>query len=300
MRQASPHLPIVYCALLGYLCTWLWKVRGFFFSLIALAALLVFGKLPAQEQFWTALLATSLAFSWLLLLLGIQEIESVFTFKGTALQAAEEMAQSASRELDELRRLLSAEHLEMDAKMKRMNVQLEEVQSIRVSEAKEKASWHEKYLQLSAEIANYQRKERAFQQALEDAQAALLKLKYAEKPPQSSIIPMEEEADPLHVEKQHALLREQFEEKSAVLHQTRKESFQLESQLLTLRKEQVERSLEPSSETSALIAQLQKLELEREHLEQEIAALHLLVAELFKTKKAPRKRKGQAVEQELF
>ena len=96
---------------------------------------------------------------------------------------------------------------------------------------------------------------------------------------------------------QHVQLREQFEEKSEVLHQARKELFALESVYLTLKNEIAERACTPLEEHSVLARCLEQLQ----RGEEQILALEEILSAVFSEKKssAPRKHKAKK-ELDLF
>lgn len=96
---------------------------------------------------------------------------------------------------------------------------------------------------------------------------------------------------------QHAQLREQFEEKSEVLHQTRKELFDLESAYLTLKNEIAERACTPVEEHEILTECLKCIQ----EKEEQIVALEEILSTVLAEKKpsAPRKRKTKK-ELDLF
>lgn len=161
---------------------------------------------------------------------------------------------------------------------------------------------------MTQEIQGYQRKEKAFQVALEDAQAQILKYKYAESakpaPVVNPIVPqecalekMEPQLEMRQLEHQHALLKEQFEEKGEALSKARKELFLLESQLAVLQKESEEKMAEVSAEELAFQMQFQALTDECQDLEAQVAAMEEIITGLLVTKKAPakpRKAKSKA------
>ena len=91
---------------------------------------------------------------------------------------------------------------------------------------------------------------------------------------------------------QFALLREQFEEKSQILDQTRKELFKVENDYLALQKAFEEKTLEPSEEILAVLNDLQVLEKECAQKEEVIASLQDFVSSLLSPKKrSPRSSK---------
>ena len=81
-----------------------------------------------------------------------------------------------------------------------------------------------------------------------------------------------------HVGELYKQLRGQFEEKCQVLHATRMELFHKEGEILVIRKEAAEHTLEPSIADIALQGQLLALELEKDSLEKEVKTLQELVS----------------------
>jgi chromosome segregation ATPase len=89
-------------------------------------------------------------------------------------------------------------------------------------------------------------------------------------------------------------LREQFDEKSETLHQTRKELFEVEGKLITLQKESEQKIFDFPPDEFSLFEQFKEIEEERDHLESEIKDLQDLVSVLLLRKKASKNRKSKA------
>ena len=86
-------------------------------------------------------------------------------------------------------------------------------------------------------------------------------------------------------------IKQQFQEKTEVLSQTRKDLFALETAYLTLQKQQQEQALDLNPNETALIAQLQALEEERREQEIQIEHMQAIIVELLGKKPAPRAKK---------
>lgn len=97
------------------------------------------------------------------------------------------------------------------------------------------------------------------------------------------------------VEHHYKQLREQFDEKSAVLDETRRQLFFVENQLLALQKAQEEQAVEENPELRSLFSYISALEKDRLDQELEIDALQSLLAS---EKPKPRVRKKKAVAKE--
>lgn len=99
------------------------------------------------------------------------------------------------------------------------------------------------------------------------------------------------EPDPLYLQ-----LKKQFEEKSTVLHNTRKELFYTENALLALQKECALQELEPHPIEQLLIQQLAISLMMCETLELEINELHQVIAKLIIPKKVAKPKKQELLQ----
>jgi hypothetical protein len=95
-------------------------------------------------------------------------------------------------------------------------------------------------------------------------------------------------------------LRLQFEEKSEILHETRKSLFLVENEFLALQRENQESFFTDSAEEIALMHQLSETENTCAALEAEIATLHSVVATLIAPKKTPKRKKEELLQTSLF
>ena len=96
-----------------------------------------------------------------------------------------------------------------------------------------------------------------------------------------------EEVGKEETEHKYKQLRVQFEEKSQVLHQTRRELFFRENELLVLQYEMEENNIDERSEERDLIGYVAQLENECLDLEEQIVSLEEIVSGLLVNKKAP-------------
>lgn len=191
-----------------------------------------------------------------------------------ASKRAEEM-RAHSKEREALQQELAAVFVEREKSAQRM-ADLEE--AIAVSLAKEAD------LQLLLAAQQYHRvsREVALQEEDSDEKMCLEQLQY-----------------------QHALLREQFEEKSDVLHRTRRELFLLETELFSLQKQ---RELEACEELHVeTYEQVGKMSHELDALEAHAARLQELISSLVVEEKSeekkmrkPRKTKAKKEEEQGF
>ncbi len=271
-KCAPVFAPLILIAIAGYAANLIWKKRGFFISLGLLIAASIYSIRSGIDPFWSSVFSASIAVSWLLIFLGKQE---------------------ADEAIRELQASLSEEIRENIAERERLNrLYAQTKHSLEISE-KERGKIKERCETLSQDVCAYQRKEAAFQHAIEDAQAQLLKSQ------QTNIIP-QEEPDPEEKELQHqySLLREQFEEKSQALDIARKEAFRLENELMALQKTQEEKGVEIGEEELSLMRDLQKLEEERFDLESQVASLQEFISTLLAPKKKTTRSRKTAENQE--
>lgn len=103
------------------------------------------------------------------------------------------------------------------------------------------------------------------------------------------------DAAPLGVELQFKQLQQQFQEKSQVLHQTRKELFSVEGRYSAYQKQYELEALDDNPLHVALIAQLKEIEQECKELEAEVDTLHELISKLLTQKRTTKKKKSSAI-----
>jgi hypothetical protein len=301
LKCAQNLWPLLLAATLGCVLTWGWKKSGLILSFLLLSCALVV-SIRGGELFWPVVFSISVALSWLLLFLGHKEALSLIAMREETTASLKEMNAEALKHVARLEAAVSRSQMEMVSSLEELKGQLHAAQSHLSSvhsqleqEEKEKTSWQQRHEQLIVEISSYQRKEKAFQHALEDAQNQLLKQKYAEQEE-----PVEEKSLQV-LQAQYALLKEQFEEKSEIVHQIRKALFSMESQYLTLQKENEEKACGFFPEDAALMDYILKMQEQCEELESEVYALQALVSiSLSPAKKtsAPRKQKNKKEAQE--
>lgn len=295
-KCAPFFLPLLLTAFIGYAANLIWKKRSFYFFLMVLAAVSIYTICSGVDSFWTLLLSMSIALSWLLIFLGRQESDAMMLNREEKIKSLEKSRTLLEKQLREVKASLSEENKENIFEKQRLNhlyqqavLDLTQVkQSLQVSE-KEREKLDGKCEVLSQDIFACQRKEIAFQRALDDAQSQLLKLKNQQLVVSTSVV-SQEEINPQEkiqleqVQRQLALLREQFDEKSEALDKARKELFQVENELLALQKTQEEVNLETPDDFQ-LLNDLKNLEDERSDLEVQISNLQELISVLLSPKK---------------
>jgi hypothetical protein len=91
-KYAHSFWPFLLTAFAGYAANFLWKKRGFYFSLLGLATVSIFSIQWEVDLLWSSLLATSIALSWLLIFLGRQESEAFVLSREEKIKVLEENA----------------------------------------------------------------------------------------------------------------------------------------------------------------------------------------------------------------
>jgi DNA repair exonuclease SbcCD ATPase subunit len=111
-------------------------------------------------------------------------------------------------------------------------------------------------------------------------------------PPAAPVAPVVIEVPVLEkdaeLERMHQQLRQQFEEKSEVLHETRKELFHVENQLLALQREAAQQAQDLPPSEAALIAHLQDLERECQDLQTQVDTLQEIISGFLPKKRTPK------------
>ena len=116
---------------------------------------------------------------------------------------------------------------------------------------------------------------------------------------QSAVPPKEKVSHPQLVA-QCEQFRKQFEEKSAILNETRKELFHLENHFLALQKERELKALEMSEMEGSYFSHLNELDKENAELETQVTVLEELIAQVVAPKKrTPRTKKNQKTSAEI-
>jgi hypothetical protein len=285
----APHyLPLTITAFLGYATIRLFAKTGLVLSCIALGCVWIFHLRLSSEYFWAATLSGSILCAWLLIYFGDQD-------KKLAAEKTENLIKTLEDQIQELKKSLRLEKDlakiadQSQAKAADLERRLsEEIKDLTKLSDQNQAKATELEKRLSEEVL-------AREQKTIEVQALLEQLNNA---------PPAVEAEEIRYS--HALLREQFEEKSQILDETRKELFQVENAYLALQKAWDEKQWEPSEEYPTFVSSLKKAEEEALQLKEHIDLLEGLVSTLLLPKKrssprkAPRKPTKQKVSPELF
>ncbi len=277
-KSAPSFWPLLITAFIGYSACIGWKKRGLYFSLALLLAATFFTISRGAASFWTSMLSLSIGCSWLLILLGKQEMDE-FCEESEALK---ERCQKFAEQLQQAGKLHAEENKEKAYLSRHLAAT---AQALEDSE-KEKGQLNQRNQELAGQISEYQRQQIALQHALEDAQVQLSHLKNQQNP---AVVDQEEDPEEKlqlsQVQRQLALLREQFEEKSDTLDNARKELFHLENAFLAQQRAQEEKALEAAEENLILVNDLNQLEEECRDLETQVQNLQEIITVLQTPKK---------------
>lgn len=278
-KSAPSFWPLLMTAFIGYSACIGWKKRGLYFSLALLLAATFFTISRGAAGFWTSMLSLSIGCSWLLILLGKQEMD----------QFCEEAARLKERcqKLEEQLLQAAKLHAEKNKEKEHLNRHYTATAQALEDSEREKGQLNQRSRELAEQISEYQRQQTALQHALEDAQAQLSHLKDQQNP---TVVKQEEDPEEQlqlsQVQRQLALLREQFEEKSETLDKARKELFHMENAFLAQQRTQEEKALEAAEENLILVKDLNQLEEERRDLETQVQNLQEIITVL----QIPKKR----------
>lgn len=292
--KAAPHYwPLTLTAFLGYAAIKVWEKKGLFLATAALCCICILTLRSSQEHFWVAILSGSIFSAWLLIYLGDQERKAIADERENQVNALVQEQKNLQQQIKEMKRSLSAEREKISALSQTHEKQLTELTH----------HAHQQHSVLSEEVAAHQQKAANHEQALGSAmeQIAQLQQQLAQRPaPQVEMEESQEEK--LQIEQiryQHALLREQFEEKSELLSQTRKELFQVENEYLSLQKAWEEKQWEAPEEFSAYVHDLKRAEEQTLEMQNQVDVLQEVISSLLLSKKRspPRKTTRKSIKQ---
>lgn len=185
--------PFVLLSSIGLLASSLFKRPGFYLSLASLLTLVAFHYKILIEQPWCALFLTTTVLSWGIVLLGQEEI---FQWVGSEGQKKEDLELSVRH----LQEMVSLAHVQVEKEPRSSSHEFKAALASRNAAVENQNRAYEEIEKLrqrldalNEEISGYQRKEKAFQVALDDAQAQVIKYKYAEPLKSQAVVNMKEE-----------------------------------------------------------------------------------------------------------
>ncbi len=246
---------LFFVSVFGFMLTFYWETKGFLCSVCLITAILINLKVPNRVELWNVLFAMSIVLSWLLLLLGRQEVSFYFKNKTLKEQDLEAKCIFLQKKIDQLQELLI---FKKDLQKKQQEAvflkkQLEELKVKLLKEKKEKAIWQKRHYTVIQEISNHQNREKKLQSALKNA---------------------------FHMQAESA---KNFQEKTHLLDQTRKRVFHLDNALFVLERDYVEKEFDPQvADFMSHTIQMQEIQ---SNLEFEISLLEEIICTVCNQKK---------------
>jgi len=290
LKFVQPLWPFFSIAVIGAILSLTIRKWGFILSLIPLFALLLFRHPLPIDLFWQAGLSCSIALSWLVIAFGKEEaLQKQINALSLQNQKIEDLTKRASQLEEQLKvAQIASLQLEKDSAKAIECIELEhselqdQLANNRADLEKTLREAHEQIALLEQNKSGYERKIAGLQSALEDSQKELLQVKFSSATAQE---PLENEQN---FETLYKVLREQFDEKSEVLNQTRKQLFTVECQLLSLQKEWEDLSCDLKEEDRAVADDLRRADEDCRDLETEVQMLQEIISEIGKQKKVVR------------
>jgi len=248
-----------------------------FVAVVALLLIKVSGQI--QNGLWLCGLILAILLACLVVYLTFKEMIS----QTKELQGA---IAKKDKEAQDLRAVLDETHGLYREKVSKLESNLFELEKEKVDtlHGKERAM-----KELADQLNYYKNRAHAFEVSLEEALAELRSLSHLH------YMKREEEV-PKNLVKQHQQLREQFEEKSLILDQTRRRLFEAESFLIALKKQRGLELLDQNQEQEQLIKMIDELICENEFLESEIQSLETLVTIKLTSPKKTQKKLQEILE----
>lgn len=235
--------------------TFYWGIKGFLCSVCLITIILIGLNVSNRFDLENILFSMSIMLSWLILLLGRQEVFLYFKNKTLKEQNLERKCIFLQKKIDQLQELLIFK--KASQKKQQENVllkkQLEGLNSELVREKKEKDIWQKRHHTVIQKISNHQSREKKLQNALKNA------------------FHMQSEAT------------KNFQEKAHLLDQTRKRVFHLDNALFALERDCMEKEFDPQvADFMSHIMQMQKTQ---SNLEFEVSLLEEIVCSICNQKK---------------
>ena len=235
--------------------TFFWKTKGFLCGICLITTILISLNTSNRIELWNVLFAISIMLSWLLLLLGRQEVSFYFKNQTLKEQDLEGKCIFLQKKIDQLQELLT---FKKDLQKKQQEAvflkkQLEELRVKLLREKKEKEIWQKRHYTVVQEISSHQNREKKLQSALKNA---------------------------FHMQAEST---KNFQEKTHLLDQTRKRVFHLDNALLALERDYREKEFDPQiADFMSHTIQMQKIQ---SNLEFEISLLEEIICSVCNQKK---------------
>lgn len=305
-RVTGDFFPLIALASVGLMCTWAGGNRGFFVSCLTLLALTFWKRAFVLEHLWCAVFLGSVLCSWIIVLVGKKQIRAQKTEDENA-QLAMEQERSVHAALQEKYDALYAyahgnenPHAQAlsqtQSTLKQALDELGQVQEYAQGLKQETQLWIARCESLTDEISQLEAREKhsspPVSASVASTQRIISQHSFEEE---GELVPKEL----VHLQMTYRQLQEQFQEKSDVLTQSRKELFNKEGELLLLQKEQQEQVASLLQSDVQFQRYLDLLEQERCQFEQHIEHLEQIVSSLSVPKKTARPRAAKTLKKTI-
>lgn len=246
---------LFFVAAFGFMVTFYLETKGFLCSVCLITTILINLNMSNRVELWNVLFAISIVLSWLLLLLGRQEISFLFKNKTLKEQDLGGKCISLQKKIDQLQELLI---FNKDLQKKQQEIvllkkQLEELIVKLLKEKKEKEIWQKRHYTVIQEISIYKDREKKLQSALKNA---------------------------FHRQTEST---KNFQKKTHLLDQTRKRVFHLDNALFALERDYMEKEFDPQlADFMSHTIQMQEIQ---SNLEFEISLLEEIICSVYNQKK---------------
>ncbi len=324
--------PLLLVAAVGSILTWHWRKRGFYAALTILCSTVIWKYSFFAEHSWSFVFLASIGLSWGILLMGRSQVVHWMLSVGQLEKELEKVKALSSQVMEERDRerqqreewcleceKITSELISYQLKEKSLQNALQDAQHEAyvlqkcqmesVNVVTDQIIPQENLGELSEEMLRDRAKinaafsaERDVLDAATDDEGIVFSIPKetgaadgVSQPAESvAVIFAKSLSDLRQMQARYELLKEQFHEKSDLLHQTRQQLFSTETQLIALQKTQEESVAEPSVEADAFCACLDQMEEECREAELQIHVLEEIIAEVIVPKKVvhPRKPKG--------
>jgi len=242
---------LFFISVFGFMMTFYWGTKGFLSSVCLITTTILIGlNAPNKFELGNILFSMSIMLSWLILLLGRQEVSLYFKNKTLKEQNLEGKCIFLQKKIDQLQELLifKKRFQKKQQEIVLLKKQLEGLTNELVRERKEKDIWQKRHCTVIQKISNHQHKEKRLQSALKSA------------------FRLQSEA------------RKNFQEKADLLDQTRKRAFHLDGALFALERDCMEKEFDPQvTDFMSHIMQMQEMQ---SNLEFEISLLEEIVSSI--------------------
>lgn len=251
-------------AFLGLILCWRYKALGFVLTLFSSSLLFLFsyGSIEQSERLWQIGFQAALSIAFAIAFLSSQEEEERVSLEKSLQEKTLDQVRHLNEEVDQQHDAWEKEKALLEADLEK---------------------WKEEARQRKIERQNDGQRIALLEQTfLQEKQTLLVELEETKKQVQQlQTFPEGAEKSPELVMRQYHQLKIQFEEKSKILNETRKNLFVAEEKLMAFQKEMEESAIDYDlSEIKKLQDEIEILVKENEELESEVSSLEGLISHI--------------------